>query len=121
MRDHDYWVYILTNKRCTILYIGITNNIVRRLSEQRQGEVGGFTEYYQANRLFWVEHFREVRDALGCENTLKGWCRGRKIAFIEQTNPRWLHPSDDWERKPRVYDRPWDTDEMIQDSSRRSK
>jgi hypothetical protein len=62
-----------------------------------------------------------MRDALGCEKKLKGWCRSRKIAFIEQTNPRWLYLSDDWELKPKVYDRPSDTDEMIRDSSRCSE
>ena len=51
MRDHDYWVYILTNKRCTTLYIGITNNILRRLYQHRHGEVEGFTKRYHLNRL----------------------------------------------------------------------
>ncbi|MGH7984041.1 MAG: GIY-YIG nuclease family protein [Candidatus Udaeobacter sp.] len=121
MRNHDYWVYILTNKRCTTLYIGITNNIVRRLSQHRRGEVEGFTKHYQLNRLVWVEHFRDVRDAIACEKKLKGWCRSRKIALIEQTNSRWLDLSADWEQQPKVYDRPWDPDEMIRDSSLRSE
>ena len=60
-------------------------------------------------------------DAVACEKKLKGWRRSRKIALIEQTNPRWLDLSDDWEQQPKVYDRPWDTDEMIRDSSLRSE
>jgi putative endonuclease len=87
MRDHDYWVYILTNKQGTTLYIGVTNNIVRRLSQHRGREVEGFTKRYHLNRLVWVEHFRNVRDALACEKKLKGWRRSRKIELIEQTNP----------------------------------
>jgi putative endonuclease len=86
MRSHDYWVYILTNKRCTTLYIGITSNIGRRLSQHRYGETDAFTKRYHLNRLVWFEHFRNVRDAIACEKKLKGWRRSRKIALIEQTN-----------------------------------
>ena len=57
MRNHDYWVYILTNKRNATLYIGITNNIVRRLSQHRSGEMEGFSKRYDLNRLVWLEHF----------------------------------------------------------------
>ena len=121
MRNHDYWVYILSSNRSTTLYIGIRNNIVRRLSQHRRGEVAGFTKRYRLNRLVWVEHFRNVGDAVACEKKLTGWRRSRKIALIEQTNPRWLDLSDDWEQQPKVYDRPWDTDEMIRDSSLRSE
>jgi len=101
MRNHDYWVYILSSNRSTTLYIGITNNIVRRLSQHRRGEVAGFTKRYRLNRLVWVEHFRNVGDAIACEKKPKGWHRNRKIALIEQTNPRWLDLSDDWEQQPR--------------------
>ena len=88
VRNHDYWVYILTNKHCTTLYIGITNNIARRLipaSGMEKSTV--FTKRYHLNRLVWVEHFRNVNDAIACEKKLKGWRRSRKIALIEQTNP----------------------------------
>jgi putative endonuclease len=112
MRNHDYWVYILTNKWGTTLYIGITNSLVRRLSQHRFGEVKGFTKRYRRNRLVWLEHFRNVKDAIACEKKLKGWRRSRKIALIEQTNPRWLDLSDDWEQQPKVYDRQWDTEEI---------
>ena len=121
MRDHDYLVYILTNKHCTTLYIGITNTIACRLYQHRQGEVDGFTKRYQLNRLVWIEHFRNVNDAITCEKKLKGWCRGRKVALIERTNPQWLHLSDEWEQQPKFYERPWATEEMIRDSSLRSE
>ena len=113
MRNHDYWVYILTNKRRTTLYIGITNNIVRRLNQHGSGEVEGFTKHYHLNRLVWLEHFRNVKDAIACEKKLKGWRRVKEIALIEQTNPRWDDLSDDWEQQPKFYDRPWQTEEMI--------
>jgi len=57
------------------LYIGITNNIARRLGQHRCGEVDGFTKRYHLNRLVWIEHFRDVRDAITCEKKLKGWRR----------------------------------------------
>ena len=113
MRNHDYWVYILTNKRNRTLYVGITDNIVRRLSQRRSGEVEGFSKRYDLNRLVWLEHFRNVKDAIACEKKLKGWRRSRKIALIEQTNPGWLDLSDDWEQQPKFYDPPWATEEMI--------
>jgi putative endonuclease len=72
MREHDYWVYILTNKRCSTLYIGVTNNIVRRLHQHRFSEVKGFSKRYRLGRLVWLEHFRNVNDAIACEKKLKG-------------------------------------------------
>jgi putative endonuclease len=121
MRNHDYWVYILTNKHCTTLYIGITNDITRRLWQHTYAEVEGFTKQYRLTRLVWIEHFRNVNDAIACEKKLKGWRRSRKIALIEQTNPRWFDLRDDWEQRPKFCDRPWDTEEMIRDSSVRSE
>ena len=109
------------NKHCTTLYIGITNNIARRLSQHRRGEADSFTKRYHLNRLVWLEHFRNVNDAIACEKELKGWRRSRKVALIEQTNPQWLDLSDEWEQQPKFYDRPWNTDEMIRDSSLRSE
>ena len=95
------------------MYIGITNNIQRRLYQHRFGEVEGFAKHYNLNRLVWIEHFRNVNDAIACEKRLKGWRRSRKIALIEQTNPGWLDLSDDWEQQPNVYDRPHKMEELI--------
>jgi predicted GIY-YIG superfamily endonuclease len=69
MRNHDYWVYILSNKHCTTLYIGITNNIVRRLYQHRYAEVKGFTRRYHFGpaRLARALSQRERRDRLGEE------------------------------------------------------
>jgi predicted GIY-YIG superfamily endonuclease len=71
--------------------------------------------------LVWIAHFRNARDAIAREKKLKGWRRSRKIELIEQTNPRWLDLSDEREQQPKLYDRPWDTDEMVRDSSLRSE
>ena len=96
MRNHDYWVYIVTNKGGTTLYIGMTNDLERRVSEHRAGEVKGFTQRYRLNRLVWCEHFREVDAAIACEKKLKGWLRARKVALIAEKNPRWVDLSADW-------------------------
>jgi putative endonuclease len=65
--------------------------------------VEGFTKHYRLTRLVWVEHFRNVNDAIACEKKLKGWRRSRKVALIEQTNPSWLDLSDHWEQQPKFY------------------
>jgi len=121
MRDHDYWVYILTNKHRTTLCIGMTNDLELRLWEHRFGETKGFTKRYHLNRLVWFEHFRDVNDAIACEKRLKGWLRRRKIALIEKTNPNWLDLSADWEDEPKPDFVLWDTEEMARDSSLRSE
>lgn len=113
MRNHDYWVYILTNRRCKTLYIGMTSNIVLRLWQHRYGAMEGFSRRYHLNRLVWVVHFRNVNDAIACEKKMKGWRRARKIALIEKTNPRWLDLSDEWEQQPKLYQSPWKTEDMI--------
>jgi predicted GIY-YIG superfamily endonuclease len=66
MRNHDYWVYILANKGCTTLYIGLTNNMSRRLYQHRYGEVNGFTKRYhfESTRLARALSQRERRDCL---------------------------------------------------------
>src|SRR3954463_7554444 len=122
MRDHDYYVYIVTNKHRSTLYIGVTNSLVRRISQHKNGEIEGFTQRYQLNRLVWFEHFREVRDAIACEKKMKGWLRGKKIARIEETNPRWLDLSADLLEEQPVTDNGWPSvEEMVRDSSLRSE
>src|SRR5579862_9188213 len=89
MRDHDYWVYIVTNKLRTTLYIGVTNDLRRRIGEHKSGEFRGFSQHYALNYLVWFEHFREVDDAIACEKRLKGWRREKKMALIAKANPAW--------------------------------
>ena len=73
VRNHDYWVYILTNKHCTTLYIGITNNIARRLYQHRQGEVDGFTKRYQLIRLV-RDRMREEAEGLAAQQENCTYC-----------------------------------------------
>lgn len=117
MRSHDYWVYILTNKNCSTLYIGMTNDLERRVAEHKRGEVPSFTQRYQLKRLVWFEHFRDVNEAIAYEKKLKGWLRSKKNALVAKNNPRWFDLNADWEQQPRI-DRGWSTvEEMVGDSS----
>jgi putative endonuclease len=121
MRDYNYYVYIVTNKHRTTLYIGVTNDLERRMAEHKNGEIRGFTQRYQLNRLVWFDHYRNVDDAIACEKKLKGWLRPKKIFLIEKANPRWFDLSADWEQQPRI-DNAWPSmEEMVRDSSLRSE
>ena len=89
MREHDYYVYIVTNSRRTVLYTGVTNSLMRRIWQHRNGEGSAFTKRYQTNRLVLFEHFREVESAIAREKEIKGWKRCKKEALITEGNPRW--------------------------------
>ena len=117
MRDHNYYVYIVTNKHRSTLYIGVTNDLGRRVAEHKRGEVPGFTRRYQLNRLVWFEHFRDINNAIADEKKLKGWLRTKKNTIIEKNNPRWFDLSADWEQQPRI-DTGWPSmEEMVRDPS----
>jgi len=89
MRIHAYYVYILTNRPNGILYIGITNNLTRRLFEHRQGTASRFTRRYNCTRLVWYEAHTDVTEAILREKRLKKWRRAWKIDLIEEINPCW--------------------------------
>ena len=80
---------MVTNKGRTTLYTGVTNSLVRRVSQHRRGEIPGFSQRYNTNRLVYYEQFNEVRDAIAREKQLKGWSRSKKDALINAMNPEW--------------------------------
>jgi putative endonuclease len=84
----DYHVYIMTN-RTHVLYIGITNDLARRVAEHKEGAIPGFTQKYHLTRLVFFEPFEDVRDAIAREKQLKGWRREKKIDLFEALNPKW--------------------------------
>jgi putative endonuclease len=84
----NYYVYIVASIS-RVLYIGITNDLIRRVYEHKQGIVAGFTKSYCVNRLVYFEETSDVRAAIEREKQLKGWKRERKIALLESVNPRW--------------------------------
>jgi len=88
MRERHYYVYILGSLSGT-LYVGMTNNLHRRVWQHKQHEIEGFTLRYEVDRLLYWQSFDDVRNAIDREKQLKRWRREKKIALIEQQNPRW--------------------------------
>ena len=84
---HQYWVYILSNKTHSVLYIGITNDLYRRSMEHKNGIVEGFTKKYRCHTLLYYECFTDVEEAIAREKELKGWSREKKDNLIKNTNP----------------------------------
>jgi putative endonuclease len=87
--DKCYWVYILASRIGGTLYIGVTNDLVRRVYEHRTGAVPGFSKRHQVHRLVYFERFSDVEYAIQREKRLKKWNRSWKIRLIEEANPNW--------------------------------
>ena len=93
-KDHSYFVYILASKIGGTLYVGVTNDLVRRIYEHRNGLADGFTKKYSVYRLIYFEQHSDIEAAITREKRLKKWNRAWKIRLIEETNPNWsdLYP-----------------------------
>ena len=92
-----YFVYILTNWNDSVMYIGVTNNLKRRLYEHRNHLADGFTKKYNVHKLVYYEYTNDVRSALEREKQLKGWTRAKKNALVAKANPTWKDLSKEWE------------------------
>ena len=92
----NYSVYILANKTNSTVYIGVTNDLMRRLWEHRNDMIDGFTKTYHVHKLVYYESFSDVRDAIAREKQLKGWRRSKKNDLIESVNPAWADLAGDW-------------------------
>ena len=84
-----YWVYILASERNGTLYVGVTNDLARRVQEHRKGVVPGFTRTYGVTRLVHAGPHDDIRIAIEREKRLKKWRRAWKLALIEEGNPGW--------------------------------
>jgi putative endonuclease len=93
---HQYYVYILANKPNGTLYIGMTNDLQRRIFEHKSGEIEGFTQKYEVKKLMYFEVFKEVNEAISREKNIKKWKRNWKIRLIEKENESWIDLSKDW-------------------------
>ncbi len=89
-RASHFWVYILASRMGGTLYIGVTNDLVRRVAEHREGLADGFTKKYTVRRLVHFEQFDDIENAIRREMRLKSWNRSWKIRLIEETNPNWI-------------------------------
>ncbi|MGN6310349.1 MAG: GIY-YIG nuclease family protein [Xanthobacteraceae bacterium] len=90
----SFYVYILANEIGGTLYVGVTNDLIRRTYEHREKLVEGFTRRYGVGRLVYFECFGDPENAIRCEKQLKKWNRSWKIRLIEESNPDWtdLYP-----------------------------
>jgi len=84
-----FFVYVLTNESRSVLYIGVTNDLYRRMCEHRNETVEGFTKRYHVHKLVYFEEYQSITDAIAREKQLKGWRREKKIALIQLKNPTW--------------------------------
>jgi len=99
-RERHFYTYILGSTSGT-LYIGMTNNLVRRIWQHKQHEVPGFIARYGVDRLLYFESFDDVRTAINREKQLKGWTRQKKVGLIEARNPSWNDLSRGWYERDR--------------------
>lgn len=85
-----YYVYILTNQSNKVMYIGVTNDLQRRLYEHKNELIKGFTKKYHVHKLVYYESYQDVRDAILREKRLKGLLRIRKNELVQMVNPLWV-------------------------------
>ena len=93
--ERYYWIYILASGLGGTLYVGVTNNLIRRMHEHRMGLVPGFTKRYHVHRLVYFEPHTDIEAAIRREKGLKKWNRAWKVKLIEAQNPNWddLYPA----------------------------
>ena len=94
MTANQFFLYILANRPKGVLYVGVTNDLVRRMTEHKGKVVRGFTSNYGISRLVYLEEYSSILVARARELILKRWRRALKIELIEKTNPDWLDLSD---------------------------
>ena len=94
-KQHQYYVYIMTNKSGT-LYVGMTNNIKKRVYDHKNKLVEAFTKKYNINKLVYFEMFEDVFSAIAREKSIKGWLRKKKLQLIKTNNPDWVDLSIGW-------------------------
>ncbi len=97
MRDHNYFIYILTNLNRTVLYTGVTNNLSKRLTQHIAGiHKSSFTNKYKCHFLIFYEHFRYIDKAIAREKEIKGWSRRKKENLIATKNKCWRFLNDEF-------------------------
>lgn len=84
-----YFVYLMASKKSGTLYLGVTNDLARRIYEHKSKQNIGFTSRYDVDRLVWSESYENIQEAIDREKVLKKWRRAWKIALIEEHNPEW--------------------------------
>ena len=89
MYDYNYYVYIMTRERNSVFYVGVTNNLIRRIHEHKSKIIRGFTSKYNIKKLVYYEEFSDIHEAIAREKIIKKWKRKYKINAVERMNPEW--------------------------------
>ena len=89
MKSKEYYVYLMTNPVNTVIYAGVTSNLVRRVYEHREKLVKGFTQKYNVDKLVYYEATEDVLSAIGREKQIKAGSRQKKLDLINAFNPKW--------------------------------
>ncbi len=95
MRDYNYYVYIITTQNNKVMYVGVTNDLARRIYEHKNKLVDGFTKKYNVSKLVYYEQTTDVYSAIEREKQIKGWRRDKKNELVETVNPNWKDLSDE--------------------------
>ncbi|MCL2790832.1 MAG: GIY-YIG nuclease family protein [Desulfobulbus sp.] len=101
----NFYVYLLTNHNNKVMYIGVTNDLVRRIYEHKTKQVAGFTEKYNVNKLVYAEETSDVHAALAREKEMKKWRREKKNRLVTAANPEWKDLSEGWFEDPSLRSR----------------
>ena len=89
-------VYIMANRHRTVLYVGVTSNLRKRIAEHQAGvHPSSFTKRYNIDRMVYFDMSSDIRAAIAREKQIKGWTRAKKVALIESVNPEWRDLGDD--------------------------
>ncbi|MCH8997655.1 MAG: GIY-YIG nuclease family protein [Proteobacteria bacterium] len=96
MKERRYYIYIMTNKMNTTLYVGVTNSLDNRVYAHKTSKGSQFTKKYKLSKLIYYEEFRYINDGIAREKELKGWSSKKKEALIKQVNPLRDDLAIDW-------------------------
>lgn len=99
MSQKCYYVYILTNQNHTTLYTGVTNDLLRRIEEHKQGIKRSFSHRYNLDKLVFYEIYPDIRAAINREKQIKAGSRRRKIQLIDELNPEWDDLFEKWQEE----------------------
>ena len=89
MKTHNYFVYLVTNFNKSVLYVGVTSNLTRRITEHANGLTDGFSKKYHSKYLVYYQHFSYIDQAISREKQIKKWSRKKKNELIKKFNPDW--------------------------------
>ena len=94
---NDYYVYILTNEHGNVMYVGVTNNLEKRIAEHKTKLIKGFTSKYNIHKLVYFEQTPSIESAIMREKEIKKWRREKKNKLVETLNPKWQDLKETWE------------------------